>query len=80
MILTLFQGHRCVRNITCKLCVSDSCPLWFKRHLVAIYIEKVMHSMVCVTDVYSREIIDLIFISQVSGLVKSFKLEFTQTP
>ena len=25
--LTLFQGHRCVRNINCKLRVLDSCPL-----------------------------------------------------
>ena len=25
--LTLFQGHRCVRNIDSKLHVLDSCPL-----------------------------------------------------
>ena len=27
MTLTLPQGHRCVRNINCKLRVLDSCPL-----------------------------------------------------
>ena len=27
--LTLFQGQRCVRNITCKLHVLDCCPLQF---------------------------------------------------
>ena len=27
MILTLYQGHRYVRYINCKLLVLDSCPL-----------------------------------------------------
>ena len=27
MTLALFQGHRCVKNINCKLHVLDSCPL-----------------------------------------------------
>ena len=27
MTWTLFQGHRCVRNINCKLHVLDSCPV-----------------------------------------------------
>ena len=27
MTLTLFQGHRCVRNINCKLCFLDTCLL-----------------------------------------------------
>ena len=40
MTLTLFQGHRCVKNINCKLHVFDLCPLYFKRCMVAIYIHK----------------------------------------
>ena len=36
-----------------------------------------MHSMICVTGVYSRDIIiiNMFFISQVSGLVKNFNPE-----
>ena len=35
-----------------------------------------MHSMICVTGVYSRDIIiiNMFFISQVSGLVKNFNI------
>ena len=27
MNLTLFQGHKCVRNLNCNLGVLDSCPV-----------------------------------------------------
>ena len=27
MTMSLFQGHRCVKNINCQLRVLDSCPL-----------------------------------------------------
>ena len=42
MILTLFQGHRCARNINCKFgflgfCL-DFCLLWFKCCMIATYI------------------------------------------
>ena len=69
--LILFQGHRYVRSINCKSHVLDSCPLQFKRCMVA-YI-KIMHKMICVTGVYLREIIDMFFADQVSGLVENFQ-------
>ena len=34
-----------------------------------------MHNMICVTNVYSEEIINMFFISQVSWLVKNFNIE-----
>ena len=72
MTLTLFQGHRCVRNINCKLLVLDSCPLQFKHCMVATYIRKNMHDMICVTLVlYSGEVINMCLVSRVSGLVKN---------
>ena len=74
MILTLLQGHRCVRNINCKLCVLDPCPVYFKLCLVATYIKRIMHNKICVTDLYSRKIINRIFFSKVSGLVESFNI------
>ena len=33
-----------------------------------------MHNIICVTSVYSREIINMFFINQVSGLVKNFNI------
>ena len=41
---------------------------------VATYIKEIMQNMICVTGVYSREIIDIFFIGQVSGLVKNFNI------
>ena len=65
MTLTLFQGHRCVRNINCKLGVLDFCPLvWCC--MVATHIKKIMHNMICMTDVYSREIINMFFINDLA--------------
>ena len=50
MTLTMFQDHRCIRNINHKLSVLDSCPLWFKCCMVVTYIKKtIMHSMIFVT-------------------------------
>ena len=37
MTFTLFQGHRCVRNI--------NCGFWF----LSSFIRKIMHNMICVT-------------------------------
>ena len=51
MTLTLFQGHRCVRNINCKLRFFYSCSLycWLKCCMFATYIKKIMHNMTYVT-------------------------------
>ena len=38
MTFALFQGHKFVRNIPCKLCALDSYPLYFKHCMVATYI------------------------------------------
>ena len=43
--------------------------------MVATYIKKFMHSMICVTGLYSREMINMFFIGQVCWHVKSFKIE-----
>ena len=54
MTLTLFQGHRFVRNVNYKFCLLDSCPAYFKRCMMATYIKKIMHNIVlCVSGVYS---------------------------
>ena len=47
--------------------------------MVATYIEKIMHNMICVTSgIYSKEIFFFFFASQVSGgLVKTETLGFT---
>ena len=51
--MTLFQGDSCIRNLFCKLCHLvidlDSCPSRVKRCMVATYIKKIMHNMICVT-------------------------------
>ena len=36
------------------------------------YIKKIMHNMICTTGVYSRQIINMLFICQVCGLVENF--------
>ena len=38
-----------------------------------------MHNMICVTDVYSREIINMFLSGKCLGLSKTLTLEFTQT-
>ena len=49
MILTLFQGHRCVRNVNCKLCVLIFviCALNVVRWLHSL--EKNVQNMICLT-------------------------------
>ena len=70
MTLALFQGHRCVRNINSKLHVWDSCPVYLKHYMAAtVCIQKIMHNMICVT-MFSREVINMFFFSQMSELVK----------
>ena len=65
MTLTLFQGHRCVGIINCKLFFFkyfslDSCPPSFK-HCMVLTLKRVRHSMLCVTGVYLRDIDNTIF-------------------
>ena len=75
MIFTLFQGHTCIRNINCKLHGLDSRPLYFKSCMVATYIKKIMHvNMISITGVYSREIINVLWVGQVSWIVENFKI------
>ena len=59
MTSTIFQGHRYVKNISCKLFL-DLCTvvLWC---MVATHIKKFKHSMLCVTGVYLRDITNIIF-------------------
>ena len=80
MTLTLFQGHRCVRNINHKLCVLGSCLLLYNQCMFATYIKKIMHMMICVTGVYSRETIKKNSLVKCLGLLKTFPLGFTQSP
>ena len=43
--------------------------------MAATYIEKVMHHMICCDcGVYSREIINIFLVGQVSGLVENFSI------
>ena len=42
--------------------------------MLEAYIKKIIQSVSCVTGVYSREIINMIFISQESGLIKNFNI------
>ena len=52
----------------------DSCLLWFKRCLVATYIEKITHNMICGTDVCSREIMNMFLVGQVFGLIGNINI------
>ena len=40
--------------------------------MVAAYIKKIMHNMICVTGVYSRGITNIFYIGKVSVLVENF--------
>ena len=40
--------------------------------MVDIYIKKIMHNMICVTGVYSREVVNIFFDGQVFRLVENF--------
>ena len=42
--------------------------------MVATYIKKIMHNIICVTGVYSRGIINMFFMCQVTGLVRNFNI------
>ena len=79
MSLILFQGHKYVRNMNCKLCFLDSCldpcVLQFKFCMIATYIKKIMHNINCATLVLcSREIVYMFWVSQMSGLVRNFNI------
>ena len=74
MTLTLFQGHRCVRNVTCKLWFWILVLCSLKHCMVASYIKEIMHNMICVTVVYSGKVIYIFFDCQVFGLVKNFDI------
>ena len=60
MTLTLFQGHRYVRIINCKLFL-DSCPPCLMVH-GATHIKKLKHSMLYETGRYLRDITNMIFV------------------
>ena len=57
MMLTLFQGHRCVRNINCRLPGLDSCPLWLNCMVATwmFFFLNARHNL-CDSDVYLWEI------------------------
>ena len=63
--LTLLQGHRYVRIITCKsvfvFVFFNSCPLSCKHCLVSTYIKKIKHSVLFVSSVYLRDINNTFF-------------------
>ena len=42
--------------------------------MIATYIKKIMCSVICVTSVYSRKIISILFIGKVSGLFKTVNI------
>ena len=69
--LTLFQGHRCLRNVNanCVFLILVICSL-NKGCMVAKYFKKIMHNMMFVTGVYLREIINL-FLVEYLGLWKN---------
>ena len=83
MILTLFHGHRCVRNINCKLHVWDPCPLSLIHCVVATFIEKTVHNVICVLlgCVFEGDNMLFFFVGQVSGFVENFSIRiYNQTP
>ena len=81
MALTLFSGHRCVRNINCQQRVLGSDPLLFKCYMAAPYIERIMHNMICVTPVcYQVKYLTCLWLVKCLGWSKTLTLGFTQTP
>ena len=75
MTLTLFQGHRYVRNINCKLCVL---VLVFC-NLIVVWLVHTLNRLCTIWFAWcwwdnSREIINMFFISQVSGLAQNFDM------
>ena len=42
--------------------------------MVATYNYKTMHTVICVTGMYSREMVNMFFVGQVSQLVRSFNI------
>ena len=47
---------------------------------VATCIEKVKHNMIRMTGVHLRLLINMFFVGQISGLVETLTLGFTQSP
>ena len=72
MTLILFQGHRCVRKIYCKLVfwilVLCSLSVVWLLHTLKVYAQYNL----CDSGVYSRETINMFFVGQVSWLVENF--------
>ena len=62
-----------VINVNCKLSVLDSCPLLLKCCMVVTCIEKIAHNMICVTGMYSKEIIKM-FLSVSVRTCQNFKV------
>ena len=72
IILTLFQGHSCTRNINCKLEVLGfffSLNVGLLHTFIYYYYYSFAFCDVCDTGVYSREVMKMSFAGQVSGLV-----------
>ena len=40
--------------------------------MTVTYINKIIHNIICTTDVYSKEISNIFLVGEVSGLVKRF--------
>ena len=62
----------CVRNINCKLHVLDSCLLYYDFSLNILWL--LPQYDLCDAGVYSRVILNMFFVGQVSGLVENFKI------
>ena len=56
----------------CLVWILVLCRLKFKHCMVGTYIKKIMHNIICVTGVYSREMSNTFFVGQVLKLVKNF--------
>ena len=61
MTFILFQGHRYVRIINCKL-IFRFLSTVVKSCMVARHIKKIKHSMLCLTVVCLRDIINTLLV------------------
>ena len=68
----MFQGHRYVRNVNCKLYLSSVVQTVYGW---CIHLKDYAHYDLLDSVVYSREIMNMFLVGQVSGLVRNLKLE-----
>ena len=57
MTMTFFQGNRCVKILDCKLFFLR---FLYRRCMVLTYMKKIRDSVLCVSDVYLRDITSMI--------------------